>query len=353
MEFINYRYLILLAFLFFSCALNRVIPNNRVILLFGFVLMCFSGFRYDAGIDYFNYERFIFSNHNLFFIEPLGRYLLLKARYYNEPWIFFFTTSATYVAGMMYALKRLNVLGNLSIFIFTTFALMYITSFGFVRQYVALSLVFVALTFLYDKKKYYFIIFVLLASLMHISAIIMLFLYPMRFLFLKNYSIVFHLSLMLIGYFSIDIILKVLSVVPYFNYYVSYMLDGRFGTSGSKIFITLLCVFLVNSFFQFLIKHKKTKLMTFSQNMFSLGLTIYSTFLTFGEAFVRLGYYLIPFMIVWTVLIYSEISLKFSKMVYLSFICFMGLSFYFSSLYFAQTSYRGDFLNNMIFIWER
>lgn len=349
---IGQYYIALFFCLMVCCLLNRAIAKNTAISLFVVLLVFFSGFRYNAGIDYFVYENMIFGSYELNYIEPFSRYLLLLARQYQAPWIFFLFTSVIYILTIVYGLKRTRVFGVLSIFIFTTFTLMYLSSFGFIRQYVAISIGFVSLIFLYEKKSVLFFIFAGTACLFHQTAIIILLLYPFRWIFFRQYHVGLHLALMLIAFLSTSILLKIVRLIPHFAHYVDYMLDGRFGVFGQKIFLSLVSVFVVISFFQRLSVRNNDKLLIYAQNMVSLGLIIYSSFLMFGEHFSRLGYYFLPFLIIWVVKVSDNLQKYSNKLLFFYFVFFVGVFYYFSTLYFAHGSSKQDFLNHYQFIWN-
>lgn len=351
MTVISHYYIALFVFLLISCATNKVLYKNLSISFFVALLILFSGLRYNAGVDYFSYQNMILGSYSLDYIEPFSRYLLLFARYYEAPWLFFGISSLIYIGNIIYGLNRMKVYGSLSIYIFTTFTLMYLSSFGFVRQYAAIGFFFMGCIFLYEKKPIHFIVAIILASLFHFTALIYIVLYPLRNLLMRKYSLFIHLLFVLMAFFSINIFLKIISKIPQVSYYVTYMIDDKFGVYGLKIFVSLLFVFMFVVLFQYLLRDIKSTNLIFAQNMVSLGLIVYSIFLTYGEHFSRLSYYFFPFLIVWIVLVHNKLQKNSNKLVFSFSVVAIGIFYYFSTLYFAQGAISGDFLNNYQFFW--
>nr|WP_233883749.1 EpsG family protein [Tenacibaculum piscium] len=323
-----------------------IFKSKNAIYVFVVILILFSGFRYDAGIDYFSYENMINGFYSLDYIEPLSRVFLLVARSYEAPFIFFLLTSIVYVCSIFIGAFRFKSYSMLFVFLFTTFTTSYLTSFGFVRQYVAIGLIFLGFSYLYENKKKLFLFFVTLAGMFHLSGVIFILFLFFNKLFKKKYSIYVFTVLMILSFFSTKIFMFLVSKLGLFAYYFERTL-AEDQVSGKKIFYSLILVFFFVSLIQrAFVKNNKNNILTYAQNMAFVGLFIYGTFFQFGEKVVRISYFFIPFYFVWFYQLYNELRGVNIKMILLVFLFTVCTFYYFSTLYFAQSSYRGDYLNN-------
>ncbi|MFW1957334.1 EpsG family protein [Acinetobacter guillouiae] len=96
---------------------------------------------------------------------------------YNYFWLFFFT-SIFVVTLYMTTIKKLSINYYYSVFIYISFGI-YTFFFNGLRQGLAMSICFFCLPYLIEKRFVSYFIFVFIASLFHISALVML---PMYFL---------------------------------------------------------------------------------------------------------------------------------------------------------------------------
>lgn len=342
-----FLYISLLILLFIS----KVYRSQFFLYIFVGILVCFSGFRYNAGIDYDAYQSLIYSNNPLLRIEPFSAFLLLLARSYNAPWIFFFLTSIIYVLSIFLGLSKFKAFGRLSVFLFTTFTLSYLSSFGFVRQFVASGLVFWGFSFLYHHKRLYYIILVIIASLFHISAIVFLPFAFVNIFFRKKIHFSVFLLLIPISFLSTKLFIAIVSKIGLFTHYFEQF--GGNEVSGKKIYYSLLFIFVIVSFLQQKVAHKKNDLIYYSQNLTFIGLFIYGAFFSFGEHIARISYYFIPFYFVWFYYLYRGFFNKTIKILFLYFIFSICTFYFFSTLYYAQFSSKGDFLNNYEIIFNQ
>ncbi len=323
-------------------------------------LILFSGFRYNAGADYFSYVNKMLHEKleccpeqlsSLNYIEYISRQMMLLARFFHKPWIFFLLSAMCYVLGVSYGLKRLKLFNGLAVFLLTTFVLSFLSSFGVVRQYSAIGIGFLSWIFFYEKKYLYAFILLVIAYFLHFSAVIW-FLPLLLLLFLllkKEYPFWSYILLITVAFFFVDPILLVLQKIPNLEKYVIRMINFEYAVNGHKIFIGLLFVFCVSSFFQYYFVKNKPILMNYVQNMVVLGLAFYSLFLTYGEQYSRISYHFEPFFIVWNTLLYQSIEKEKYKKLFLVYILGISTFFYFATLYFSQDGTNGDFLNNYEF----
>lgn len=186
-------YLLLLAFIVCVLAIHenlfKLNCNNGVLLskrevifkrlsfVFVFlVLGLFSAFRYGIGIDYTSYIMHIerIANGLPSNMEPGFQYLAKLIMFItNDP--IMVIASASIITSYFYIsaiYKQSNDI-KLSIFLFLTWGYYFFT-FNTIRNYLALAIVVYSIIYLFDKKYYKFIFWVLIASLFHKSALICL-----------------------------------------------------------------------------------------------------------------------------------------------------------------------------------
>ncbi|PVX50751.1 EpsG-like putative glucosyltransferase [Balneicella halophila] len=348
MEWLNGWYIGLYFTLIFFIFLSIGLKNRKILGIFICILILFSGFRYGAGIDFFIYEHLVLEgmDYELQRIEPLSRLLMVVSKYFDVSFLFFLSTSFLYMYSIVIGLKRFDSYSAFTIYMFTLFTLSFLSSFGFVRQFVATGILFVAFSYLFRGKSKRFILVSLLATLFHYSSIVYVLFYFIRYFIQRNFKFWVYVLLIIAGLLSTELISFLIIKIGFYAHYFLFYSDGE--VAGVKIYYSLLLVSLSILFVEtfFVNKKKINTLLSYSKNMVFISLFMYSALLPFGEKFVRISYYLIPFYYVWAYQIYKGISSKEVKIIYLLFIVLICSFYYFSTLYFAQFSSRGDFLNN-------
>lgn len=345
MKWISTWYIGLYIILIILVILSEITKKKLILNLLVVLLILFSGFRHGVGIDFFVYEHFINSNFSLLFIEPLSRYLIFFARYYEQTSVFFLTTSVIYIATIMYGLKKSNTFNGFTLFVFTLFALSFLTSFGFVRQFVAIGLMFLGLIYLFEGKKIYFLVLAIIAILFHYSAVVFLPFYFFNNLLKKKKKFFYLLISIVISLVSTKLVVFLVDKIGLYAHYIK--LSGE-DVAGGKIYLSLLLftLFLMFVEYFFVKKDYSVELLHYSKNMVIIFICTYSAFLPFGEKIVRIAYYFVPFYYIWLYCIFKGIRNKSVKGIYMFFIIIICTFYYFSTLYFSQFSSRGDFLNN-------
>lgn len=157
------------------CAVNATFFGVMVILIMAFM----AGFRDKIGTDYKNYveiyESLTWSKVNIESNIEIGYSflnMLVKSIVDYYPLLF------TLVAFIMYfpiylACRKESAYIELSLFLFVCFGL-YINSFNIMRQYMAAGIIFYAWQIVYKRKFLRYCLYIALAMLFHISAIIMI-----------------------------------------------------------------------------------------------------------------------------------------------------------------------------------
>ncbi|MCD1161126.1 EpsG family protein [Peribacillus frigoritolerans] len=186
---------------------EKILPNAFFVWLILISFMSFYALRWETGTDFVNYYSFYFTYGNTSISELIG----------TRDWGFKVLTSVVYkiwpdnfifynyiLAALTYIPVVLTFRKYSNNFIFTI--VLYITMLTYywpyngVRQSIACSICFCAYPFLYDKKYFKYVLYVLVAYLFHSTA---LFLLPFMFILnRKSWSkfIVFSLTLLSVSF---------------------------------------------------------------------------------------------------------------------------------------------------------
>lgn len=216
----------------------KIIFNFRKIRNFFVLLLCLSPLiilaclRYNTGADYIQYnwtfDEIYYTSDKISYIlnssEPMYVVSMIFVQLIFgdvfQAWIIIMVlmTFINICAAFTIMDKKFNIF----IFTFLFSLYIYLHMFNFVRQFIALSFIFIGIAFLLRKKVIKFLLFIILATLFHRSSIvfvILLFLYIFR-----NYlhSKIFYIFVILFPFLLI-ISVSMLSNIPFFSkYYQDY-----------------------------------------------------------------------------------------------------------------------------------
>lgn len=333
-------YLIFISFSAIMLSLSKVCNNSRFLFSISVLFaISFSGFRFDAGNDYFTYYNMVRGHFWFDTLEPSSVLLLSFAKDYDSPMLFFLITSSIYISSVAYFYFKRSSNPQLSFFLFLILPLSLLTSFGYVRQYVAIGLFLVAMSKFLDKKYIACAAFMFLASTFHSSALIFVFVFVLyKFLSAKVYNIFIYIGFMLIA-------LVLSSVLTEYAYlagkYQHYITGKNTVDSGKKIGIV--CVVLFYYFYIFR-RNLESKQDFFMFNTYYVFALLYLMLMEFGEYVSRVAYYIFPVAYVLFVRTLSKMPLT-RQMQLILIICF-GMSMFFATLYFASINPTRDFLTN-------
>lgn len=263
----------------------------------------FVGIRYEVGNDYHSYYlNYLGINSNGYTDSKEIIYVLFNKIFNFESVIFLFSCLSFFF--LYKSIKYFNVdYSNTILLVYYSFFLVTF-NLHIIRQGLAVALVLYSYKFLYEKKYILFLIFVLVASGFHISALIVI---PISYFF--KYEInkkiqIFILFISLVISYNIDIIMDfyylVASNIPILNKYLLYYRQGEVGQytfSMGMLFDILILLVLMSKQNNFSEKNK------FLYNIFYISV-ILSLLLVVDEAALRLNYYfriviifLLPFVI--------------------------------------------------------
>lgn len=257
------------------------------------VAIYFSAFRNGLGTDYKGYIEKLNDTSGLDNSEPLFNLIKEIIIETNFSIVFFFALCAIITIWLFwkYLCNKQNEFASLSIVIFLSLPGLYFNTFNVVRQYFSAAVFLYSLKYIESKHLIYYALCIIIAFMMHTSAIILL---PLYFVLNKLYPfkvyILFALIL-IVGAYSLNPIFEALSVLS--DRYSVYLDSDE---ESGKSTIVFLCI-LINSIYFLKFKqsnHKEpsinTPYMIMTINMFILY-TIFSLLTVINFYFYRLTIY--------------------------------------------------------------
>lgn len=262
------------------------------------VLILVSGLRYYVGTDYISYIN-IFNEASMYSLDTMlstrievGYVILNKllAMIFTSPYVAIFVTSAIIVIFIfMGAHKLIKNKNNLPYSILIFMLTLYPQSFNMVRQAMAIAICFYAYSFLFERKPIKYILFILLATSFHSSAILCL---PLYFLYskksdkkkLRNIVLIIFLIVIL----NFNIIIWLFNNVSIFSKYLAY-LDVQIGSINIVNLITVIpiCLLLIIFYKALVAKDDRLGLLIY----FIFYATILSQFASYIMYFDRIALY--------------------------------------------------------------
>lgn len=155
--------------------------DNKIYYCVFIILLLFSGIRYDVGMDYLNYLRNfedIRNNANSRFEVMTLIICKLVYSFSGDSQLIFFIYSFIALVGVFYFVKEFSDYKELSILIFFSIGIYYLSTFNGIRQWAAIAMFLMALPNIVKKKYFRVSILLLLALSFHSSAIIIILLLP-------------------------------------------------------------------------------------------------------------------------------------------------------------------------------
>jgi hypothetical protein len=352
------QYLIILLIPFSIINIKEISKEllNIFYLLFFFYIVFFIGFRFEMGLDWYNYykefnervylpkdsfqEHEILSNF-LNFLDFRNKELLylftLDISNYLNKNIIFFNLINSFIAISCIFYFASNIKNNwFAICLFTPFIIFY--GMDIVRQFTSLGIIMAGIIKLSDKKYFISLFLLILASMFHFASIIFFSLYfyliinKLRKLFITIYIILF----IIIFFFLLDY-LKIS-----YNNLIEYSenLDKNYKSLGMIARFTLsLIPFFIFIFF------KKKFLKSKFYNIFSWFFYYYILliFLFFFKNFNIILDRLLVFTLPFQILIYSNLIDSYKKIIKRKLVFFISslyLIFGLSWLFFSEDNFR-------------
>ncbi|MBQ0439248.1 EpsG family protein, partial [Providencia rettgeri] len=207
----------------FLLLLSKVVKTtNFFFYLAIFVTIFYSGFRFNAGNDFPTYYAMSTGWLDYSRLEPIPRVIMELSVYLNTPAIFFFITSTLYILCVSLFCRKMSDNKELSFFLFLVLPLSFLTSLGYVRQFMSIGFFIAALSLYIDGKTKFSFLFMIFSILCHATAI---FAIPCIFLFkiLSRRKIPFLLSivLMVLAYTSSKLIYEFAYLAGDYQHYIT------------------------------------------------------------------------------------------------------------------------------------
>ncbi|WP_315452082.1 EpsG family protein [uncultured Selenomonas sp.] len=297
------------------------------------VLIFISGFRYQIGWDYSNYERLFYTQGDLLegYIEPSFIFLItfLKEFGFSAQMMFFVYTVLTLLL-VYFAAKYYTNRPALFMSIYALIPYLFWNSMGNIRNYLAVAILFWGSRFLAENKFFLYMIIVAAATSVHTSASVFFILAPLlKFKYsLKVHillsSLCFILSVGGISFFLMSQLFNFFDV-KYAQYLLS-SLSTSLGIENVLISTTLwiLALFLLMKEYQ---KTQSDPRIVLIANMATFSF-VAMEFFYFSYELERIRDYGFPFFIASLIIILDKhISMRFSKEITALCVAFMVVVF--------------------------
>lgn len=337
-------WIILILFSLLLITIGIFLPNkfNKIVFyIFLFSLWFISAFRYMIGWDYESYI-FLFENVNLNSIFPeitlnLISVFLREHNFTFQTLFVIYSTVTFYFLwiGLKKFTNRDYFFMTLSIYFFCTLPLLYWNSFSYIRQCVAVSIFFWSSQFIISREFKKYFIAILLATLWHYSAIILILAYWFCTLNLKikHYVLVFIISLILNVFYVIPIILE--SILSIVGIYANYLDAAKADFSSGITAIFSIFMFFISLLFKN--KDEKSEKVFFNMGFISI---VFIVLLNFSGPIYRMRIYFEIFNIFLFSLVLLRVHRQYNT--YLPFIFLLPYAVMFLSyIYSSSTSIDG------------
>ena len=328
-----------LAFIILAIYNYILFANKRYKVIFLFfiisLLVLFSGFRSENGLDYNNYlilyneSRYASSEYLYWFISILHKDIFDSFR------LFVFMSSLILIFMKVYFLNKLSDHIFLTIFIFICISFIYVDM-GLIRNSYSFSFFILSMYYYINNKRWMSYFYFVVAFFFHHTAIFMLFVYfinkyrrvPSLYLYLILISLIISYSGVMRG--AIELVKDSFSYFPYISWKINYyLLSDSFQNEGLS-FYTVRVTFMALLFYFYREKIKNN----FFIKIYMIGAVLILLAGFNIQLVSRIGLFLAFFEI----LLMSNFSMLFIGwqriLVYYSIILFYGILFFRTSYIF-------------------
>ena len=329
MLFYNIIYILILILTIVSLLKRNKKSQKLVYYFITFLLFILSFIRWETGTDwenYFNTFKYATSITNIIAVEEIGfRFLNFIIRSISENYtIFLFFTSIILYSFKYPILYKLSEIPILTIFMTVS---LYLGDIFYVRQAIAGAIILFSLKYIFRKEFFKFLIFIIMSTLIHNTAIIFL---PAYYIinyinFNKKKYIIFFILSIAVSMFIQDILVKLSLFFPdnysnRINYYL-LQLNNNFnyknGTDKIKILISasLNRIFLLSVFYSFRKKVSDKIIKLFE--LYYFGSLLFIIFTPLSFTFGRIVYYYDLIQLLIYPSLYKYINNKYNKLIFL------------------------------------
>ncbi len=246
-----YLFAVLIILIFYLVDHYFYIPFTKEISFL--VLWLISGLRFNVGIDYNIYSYIYYHplSTQAAFVEPIYLYVnkILRNLGFSSQ-SFFLLVSFVTLFFIFRGIKKYSTDFYLSLLLYVIIAF-YFESMNLIRQYLALSVFFIAYEYILKKNFFKYLLCIIVASLFHLSVLIMIpFYFILRTKFSRIVLLAFVVISLIFSYINIiSFLLKYILMFVSDNKYLVYLynINPAVSNTGLKlIFTNLMCVvFLV------------------------------------------------------------------------------------------------------------
>lgn len=337
---------------------NLTLKNFLFLLIYLFIIM-FGVFRYDVGADYENYFE-VFHNiiNNYHEYESLD-YLFLKLLsnlFSFSEYGYLGLFGAYFIINLsiiLYILKKLDIL-LWGFFTFVTFGFLF-DVFNTLRQSIAVAIFLLSIKDIEQKQFFSFFSKIIIASMFHISAIVLIVVYFISKININNMIITIWVLILVMFHFSglsVTLMQFIFLNIPFYNSYSNTEYFNMFGSLNSGLgFLSKVLFIYLNII---LISNK------IYRNILVIGITIYIIGFTNLNFDRMTSYFLIVSILTFPLIIKSinKINIKF----FIVILMVMYLLVYFYKLSYNneeiryQSIFGGEFKNqefkDRIYPWD-
>lgn len=314
--------------------------KQDIIILTGLaIIILISGFReliLDKsliGTDYFAYYENFYNNSLFYSFKNIGFNLymfIIKSIFSSH--VFMFLISAAIIVISAYIFSERHTKNKyLAFYIFITFG-MFIPSYNILRQWLACAIFLLAFDNIQKGKFWKYALFIGVATTIHLSAIVLIALYPI--LRIDNFKKIKYTIKLLITagitiivriFFSAEFIFKILSLIDKDYYYRYVTASEQFNQTSNYTNFIVAFAFLV---LLLVVMKKYDKVITADINFnYFLLLIIIAFNAPSGIIFSRMLPYFLPALMVVVPQIYELLPKKYSKLYYVFCMLLFGAAF--------------------------
>lgn len=279
--FIMLALITFLAFAIYITDFNKESKDKLFLTISFFILTTVSAFRATSvGTDTESYQsiflKYVYGVPDYHSEIGYATFNKIIAMISSDPQSIVIASSIIINFGVMHFIYKNSTNAWLSVYLYITL-FYYFFSFNYIRQFIAISIVLIAWSFLKDKKIFTFIVFVVLAASFHTSALIALLLI---FVFLarkKTKLIPLILLSTIFGLLGMDVLFKyAFELFPrYEDYYTGDFSQG----SGIRSLILYLVIFIATFIFRKKKDEEYNMLLSIATICAALGILSYEYFM--------------------------------------------------------------------------
>lgn len=304
---------------FMLMTIPRCFKKSKTNYICSIILFIFSAIRFDVGWDFRWYytlaKKFNYLGYNLFIdkstvfeeilrikdqylwhyfrIEFLNKILYKITWFFQEPQLIIIFYSFIIIFFLKKGLDNKKIYNYNAWLFFYTFPIFCLISFGIMRQWSAISIVFFSYKYIEREKFFKFCICILIASLFHQTAILLLIIYFIPYVKIKKNI---HILLFIFSFFSLKILKEILLLdIPIISKYRGYILNSV-GEGGKIVYFLivllylgiLILTYLDNKFYE----NNQTLI-----NYVCLGCFIYISLIDLGHLGLRISQYFLIFIL--------------------------------------------------------